>query len=454
MNKHVNWVTAEEDFVITDVTLDELAELHNSSGRSMRRHCREGEWRSKRLLYRMKKNPFKGPIVGFYDKIERDVSEDKMVVNVRSESISTLEDALDAAQVDLSKWKVVRSTINSWNVTARNRDVKLDYTENGVRGHVRETPGMIQKVNWQVKVWLKPVKINLEETIANITEAFSGMAMHHPPITPKYPQGGLVEISMPDLHLGKLSWNEETGHGDGDLKLIIKAFEETLANLVSRAMATCPSKILFIVGNDLIHVDNLEGTTSKGTIQDVDGRPQKLFDAAVAINVQAIRLLRTIAPVDVLVMPGNHDTSSTWHLGTCLNWAFESCSDVSVDNRPMTRKYYRFGSVLLGFCHGGRDDPKMDDLPLLMMRENQEVISEIHHMEWHIGHKHGRKSMSWLSTISDTGIHVRILPALCVPDSWHAQHGFVGQPRAADMYLWDKVDGYQGHLSYTYKRRG
>ena len=438
MNRHVNWELAKQDFVTSGVTLGELALMHKSSGRSMRRHCRDGEWRIHRMAYRMEMMSFEGPVVGFDGNpegksspsdIQVDTRDDAITVTVRSDKINTVSGALSASCVDMRSWEVDRSSIRSAGM--RNR--------------------------WQVQVWLRRKVVDYEEAAESIERAFASL----PPfngfgdvVPDRNCARGLVEISMPDIHLGKLSWDDETGHGNGDLRLILEAVDETLKSLAVKALLQCPERIVFVIGNDLLHIDNLEGSTTKGTPQDVDGRAQKLFEAAIAVNRMAIGLLSRIAPVDVIMIAGNHDTFSLPHLGSALQGYFHDDDRVTIDNSVRSRKYYQFGKVLLGFCHGGKDDPKLSDLPLLMMRENQSIINEVEWMEWHIGHKHGRKSLSWLSVESDKGIHVRILPALCVPDKWHASKGFVGQPQAADMYLWDKVNGYRGHLTHNYVRKG
>ena len=95
------------------------------------------------------------------------------------------------------------------------------------------------------------------------------------------------------------------------------------------------------MGNDLLHTDNRAGTTERGTPQDVDSRYQKTFEAARNANVDLIAAAREMAPVDVLMMPGNHDTLGVWHLGDSLRIWFQRFSDISVDNGPTPRRESR-----------------------------------------------------------------------------------------------------------------
>ena len=39
------------------------------------------------------------------------------------------------------------------------------------------------------------------------------------------------------------------------------------------------------------------------------------------------------------------------------------------------------------------------------------------------------------------GVRVRVLPALCPPDAWHAENGYVGNQRNAEGYVWNDREG-------------
>ena len=53
-----------------------------------------------------------------------------------------------------------------------------------------------------------------------------------------------------------------------------------------------------------------------GTRQDADSRFSRIFRDGRKLLVEAIEYLKTIAPVDVLVVVGNHDSNSMFHLPT------------------------------------------------------------------------------------------------------------------------------------------
>ena len=68
--------------------------------------------------------------------------------------------------------------------------------------------------------------------------------------------------------------------------------------------------------------------------------------------MRAIDRLRPIAPVQVVMVTGNHDTQRLYYLGDVLEAWFRNTKDVAVDNSPRQRKYFRYHGNLIGFTHG------------------------------------------------------------------------------------------------------
>ena len=376
--------------------------------------------------------PF-GPV----DHINIEEEGETMVVSLRTCSDITVDQALARAGVDGQAWGVVKTK----------READLTYGPGA--GRPNSKPGVFEAPVYKLTVWLRKRQHDVSASVEHIAKAFAGAAPAFKPTKQPWPESGvLVEASFPDLHVGKHSWGRQTGE-DYDHKLAVEGFNQAASELLSRAATLQPERILLPVGNDLLHVDNLEGATTRGTPQDVDTRPQLLFDRTVEMLVGFIRDARQLAPVDVLIIPGNHDELTCHHIGAALQGWFHDCDDVTVDNEPPFRKYYRWGTVLLGYCHGGKDDPKLEDLPLIMAQEAPVDWAATTHREWHTGHIHRRRTLQWLATDSKQGIHVRTLPALCAVDAWHSQHGYVGQPRVAEMYVWHTATGYVGHFAST-----
>jgi hypothetical protein len=253
--------------------------------------------------------------------------------------------------------------------------------------------------------------------------------------------GLLLELNICDAHFGKLCWDAESGHGSYDVAIATNRYRQALTALLARSASYKLDKILFVVGNDFFNADTLNGTTTAGTIVTTDARIQKTFRRGRELMCEAIERLRQLAPVDVVIVPGNHDRLSAWSLGESLDCYFHNCADVSVDNRPLPRKYYQHGKVLIGLTHG--DGVKRGQLPLLMATEAPLAFGESLYREIHTGHMHQ------VRLEESNGVRVRILPTLGNPDQWHNLNGFVGNQLSAESYLWSASDGLIATFHYN-----
>jgi hypothetical protein len=263
------------------------------------------------------------------------------------------------------------------------------------------------------------------------------------------PFGGgerLLELSIPDVHIGKLAWGEECGE-NYDSKIAVALYMEAVEDLLYKTASYSPDRILLVVGNDLINVDTGANQTTAGTPQSSDGRHLKMFRDARQLITAVIERLILVAPVDVMICPGNHDTFSVFALGEVLAAYFSKTPTVQIDNSPPLRKYYRFGRVLLGFTHG--DKEKAGDLPLIMATEKPDLWAATDFREWHVGHLHQRRATNWVGVGENKGVTVRILPSLCAPEDWHVSKGYIGNIRSAEAYVWDEFDGLIGTAVYN-----
>lgn len=364
------------------------------------------------------------PAVGEYTQ---NISGDSWQISLPKTTVGTVEELLDKFDVDQDVWEVERFVVNAWGMGAKDAVGELQTTQ-----------------LYQVKAWLKrkaQSKIAIVSEINALKEEAKQAARVYTKIDRPLLTNNMLEINIPDLHIGKLGWTPETGGDHYDVKIAQRMFEEALDVLLARTSAIQYEKILFVVGNDLLHTDTKQGTTQSGTPMDTDGRYHKSFLKARKMMTNAIERCRLIAPVDVLVVPGNHDGLSSWHLGDSLECTFAKCDDVVIDNTPNFRKYYQFGKVMLMFAHGNKG--KLTDYPLVMATEQPEMFGSTRFREAHTGDKHQTKTQEL------HGVRVRILPALCGTDAWHSEHMFVGNQRCAEAFIWNKEEGLIGTALYT-----
>uniref|UniRef100_A0A7C3WLN4 IS1 family transposase n=1 Tax=Dictyoglomus turgidum TaxID=513050 RepID=A0A7C3WLN4_9BACT len=346
----------------------------------------------------------------------KDVAEITSTVNER---VLNEQDLIRVCNIDTSIWEIERWVCNKWEV--------------GVK-----TPkdGVEIKPLYQVKAWLRRKKeeILLKNIKEEIKDEIKKFSLKYPKIFyKKHKEKYLLEIDMPDLHFGKLAWNEESGE-DYDIKIAEEVALDSLSSLINQSSVYTIDRILFPVGNDYFNVNNKFNTTVHNTLQQEDTRYQKTFKKGRLLAIRMIDMLSTIAPVDVVIVPGNHDEERTFYLGDSLECWYHNNPNVTVDNRAVKRKYYLYGKNLIGFTHGYYEDLKK--LPLLMSLEQPEWWAITKFREWQTGDKHHKKEIfTYLREDESQGVMVRVLRALSATDTWHYDKGFVGAQRAAEAFV-------------------
>lgn len=247
----------------------------------------------------------------------------------------------------------------------------------------------------------------------------------------------LLELAVFDLHIGKLAWERETGE-DYDIDIAIARHKAAVDNLISRINPGIIEKILLPIGNDMINIDNKMNTTTAGTPQSSDSRFGKMFKAAKSLVIETVDKLTAIAPVDILVIPGNHDELTMFTLGEVIEAWYHTSSNVTVHNSPKLRKYYQYGKNMIMFTHG--DKERISDLGMIAATEQPKMWGDTIFREVHLGHFHKTKAMSYVTVDENPGFKIRILPSLCSTDAWHHSKGFISR-KGAEAFLFDKEGG-------------
>lgn len=375
------------------------------------------------------------------DELDSQVFEqDTWTINIPKTRIHTVEEIIEKYKIDLSIWKLERFKVGNYELGMK-PPATTEYVE-GKDGRVvpmwvrfEKEPVITPLYRIEASFIRNKALIDVRKEINDLKAELS--AGYHPAkntiLTNDINNGNMLEINIPDAHFGKMAWGVETGDRPYDTPIAAATFMRALENLIKRSENYKYEKILFIVGNDLLNSDNEQGTTTKGTAVSTDGRYQKTFLTVRKTITEAIHRLKQIAPVHVVMVSGNHDDLSVWHLGESLECLFQDDSNVLIDNKPTARKYIRHGNVLLMLTHG--DKGKREDYPLLMATERSKDFGETKYREIHTGHIHQTKTQEW------HGVRVRILPSLSPPDAWHSENGFTGQQRNAEAYVWNNREG-------------
>lgn len=376
------------------------------------------------------------------------IKKGKGWVESTSHRITTVEQLLEVAQVDLSVWEVERATVNKWEVGSSD---KAFYNKNS-ESIARENTKIVVEPLFQVKVWLKK-KDNTAEVLKEhgdrLISKLEAAGKKRPKTkvdfkissNTKSGDRNLLEIATVDLHMGKYANARET-NSNYNMDIAEKLFRESTTYLLQKGARDPIDKILWPIGHDALHYATIQGTTPSGTIMDRDGRFFEAHERLMQVYVWAIEESLRVAPVELVYIPGNHDYLPSYHVARELAAWFRSESRVTPDVEPKPRKYREYGINMLGFTHGSEEKPAM--LPTLMAKEAPEMWGRTRQREIHVGHLH----LMRIYGESFAGVRIRILPTLTAHDHWHHKSGYQDR-RASEAYLWNHKHGYAGHYSYN-----
>lgn len=351
---------------------------------------------------------------GFQAK--HDVNGGSSCATLNDDKIRSLDDLVRECSIDLNEWAITKHIINKW--------------------------GNPDNLNFQVKAWLqRRSPVTTENVLDFIREQVESPSQ---PIKLKQKSGGKYSyvLNIHDLHLAKLALSSETGWGDWNNDIAIRAYKEAVVELLAEIEDVQDNllEIVLVVGSDFMHIDNKRSSTTSGTFVDSQGSFMESFKSGCDLLVSVIDALSAVAPVKAVVIPGNHDHDVSKFVGAYLSAWYRNNALIEIDGESTSRKYHTFGKNLLAFTHG--KDEKLTDLPLVVFRENQSIISDIKWVEVLTGHLH-QESVKEMQ-----GVKIRIAPALCSPDYWHSSKGYVGGLQQAQGLLYD-IDRGLRRITHT-----
>jgi hypothetical protein len=358
-----------------------------------------------------------------------EVTSDTWEVSIPRTRICTLEQLVEHCKIDLSIWTVKRFVANKWEMGAKNQDT----------GKIEVEP------LFQIKAFLERRR-DVEEAnriIERLRLKAESHAPEYPPaiIIPQSNSGNVVEISPVDVHFGAQIWGQETGSDDYDLKIAERDYKTAFSSLIGRTDSYRPEKALLIFGHDQHNADNRQGSTEALTPQNNDGRYQKVIDISQDCTIWAIdTCLQHYGKVEIVMVPGNHDPLSVWHLGRVLKAWYHKVPQVSIDNSPNMKKYWEHGVNMLLLTHGNKG--KLENYDKTMAAEKPRMWGRTKWREAHTGDKHHRR------TIELPGATVRILPSLRPACAWSAENHFKSI-RAAEAYVWSANEGLIGQAVHS-----
>lgn len=291
-------------------------------------------------------------------------------------------------------------------------------------------------------VFAKTPQPTYEEVRDEIVESMQEYAPVYPVIERKIlTDPHLLVIDPADIHIGKLCSSFETGE-DYDNQIAVKRVREGVRGILLKSQPWNIDRILYIVGNDKLHIDTPKRTTTSGTPQDTDGMWYDNFIIAKRLDIEMIEMLLTIAPVHVQYDPSNHDYMNGFFLADTISSWFSKCPDVTFDITMAHRKYFNYGENLIGSTHG--DGAKTTDLPLLMAQEAPLYWAKCKHRYIYTHHLHHKVSKDYGS------VCIEMLRSASGTDSWHHRNGYQHAPKAVEAFIHHPSFGQVARLTHLF----
>lgn len=256
----------------------------------------------------------------------------------------------------------------------------------------------------------------------------------------KYKDGHLLVIDPADVHIGKLARAFETGE-EYNSQIAVKRVLEGVKGILNKCQGFNIDQILFIGGNDILHIDTPRRTTTSGTPQDTDGMWYDAFLIAKQLYIDVLLMLLDVADVHFTFNPSNHDYTNGFFLADVIQTYFKDCSNITFDCSISHRKYYRYHANLIGTTHG--DGAKESDLPLLMAQESADW-SLTKHRYVYTHHVHHKSSKDYI------GVCVESLRSPSGTDSWHHRNGYQHAPKAVEGFLHSKKHGQICRITHLF----
>jgi len=249
----------------------------------------------------------------------------------------------------------------------------------------------------------------------------------------------LLVIDPADIHIGKLCTSFESGE-DYDNQIAVQRVLEGVKGILQKVSSFNIDKILFIGGNDILHIDNPNRTTTSGTPQDTDGMWHSNFLIAKQLYVDVLELLLGVADVHFTFNPSNHDYTNGFFLAQVIETYFRDCENITFDTSIAHRKGFQYYNNLIGTTHG--DGAKQMDLPLLMAVEFPIEWSQTKHRYIYTHHVHHKTSKDY------AGITIESLRSPSGTDSWHHRNGYQHAPKAVEGFLHCKINGQIARITH------
>ena len=170
------------------------------------------------------------------------------------DTVNSPEKLLKAMKVDTSVWEVYKKQIGKSPAWRKDRSVQWEVVDGQViNGKVADSGKIKVLPVYTVKLWLRRKTEEIRTGMAmqdfKLDIAQLSLKRVKAPTFPKPKEGFMLEVEMPDAHIGKQTWGEESGL-DAGIDTQVRDVNKVMIELLSYASKFEIEKIVFPIGHD------------------------------------------------------------------------------------------------------------------------------------------------------------------------------------------------------------
>ena len=234
---------------------------------------------------------------------------------------------------------------------------------------------------------------------------------------------GVFVLALADLHIGKQKSKDYLLKIRRACKLLVSPVKDRVKELI------------ILNTGDLLHIDNISGTTTKGTQLDYEESFESNFITALSfINslISDMTILLDSTQITFINVRGNHDFNTSFCIGEALKERYFNSKSISIKNEFGNRLYhYSCGNAFL-FTHG---DKALNKLPLIFATEGSDYFSKAKYRHILLGHLHHTQSKEYFTDQMEfMGIDSRVINSPCKNDRYHSLEGYIGARKTITLF--------------------
>lgn len=224
----------------------------------------------------------------------------------------------------------------------------------------------------------------------------------------------MLEIPFTDMHFGIATYDD---------------YKQTLQETILK-IEQGYDEINILMGEDLLHTDDLKGHTSNQTFIGAVDVP-KAYNDALRFYFELVETsLKHSNRTRVIYSMGNHSETLSWTIVQVLKAKYPQAE---YDDRLVPRKTLTYHEILIGIAHMDKGKKNLRDVKELFVEENLMAYAKAKVKEIHLGHLHHDTH-----TGDVNGCVVRRLSTKAPTDKWHYDMGFTMSTKRFNLFEYSR----------------